>query len=70
MKNLTVINSISKVYHQITFRTRSSSLGKIVILQDGRSVGKINRSSKEIFCENKDVYNQVAINVIDIINNN
>lgn len=70
MKTLTVINSISKIPHEITFSSRPSSPGKLVILQDGRAIGKINKVSRLIFCEQKDVYTAIENNIESIIKDN
>ena len=48
MKQLTAKNPTSGVDHIITFKQTNHSPGKIVILSDGRSVGKINKRSKTI----------------------
>lgn len=49
MKNIIIKNPTSGVEHTITFKQTSHSPGKIVILNDGRKVGKINKKSKAIF---------------------
>ena len=63
MITLTIQNPISKVNHEVTFKQPNHSQGKLVILLDGRSVGKINKASKIIFCDKKFVYDAVKENI-------
>lgn len=67
MEKLIVQNPTSKVNHEVTFKQPNHSTGKIVILLDGRSVGKINKASKAIFCDKKFVYNAISENINNII---
>lgn len=63
MEKITVINPTSKVTHEITFKQPNHSNGKIVILLDGKSVGKINKASKAIFCDKPFIYAAVKSRV-------
>ena len=67
METLTVTNPTSKKQHLITFSTRPSSIGKIVINQNGRSVGKINIASKLVFCEKPEILDAVTKNIDSIV---
>lgn len=56
---LAYINSISGVSHIITFTEPNQSTGKIIIRSDGRPVGKINKASKTVFCDNEELSNLI-----------
>lgn len=70
MKTLSIVNQTSGISHEITFKSRVSSSGKVVIMLDGRNVGKINRASKTVFSDRQDVYNAVSEHVDEILLNN
>lgn len=70
MKNFTITNPVSGVNHEISFKSSHHSPGKLVILQDGRSVGKINRNSKIVFCEKVEIISAVSKNIDAILSNN
>ena len=69
MEKIIIKNPTSNISHEITFKKRGLSNSKIIILLDGRLVGKINKSSKSIFAYNSFVYNVVKENINNIITN-
>ena len=65
MKPFKFTNEMSGVSHTVSFIEAGHSPEKIIILSDGRAIGKIHKTSVLVFCKNKQLYDIIKGLVIN-----